>query len=215
GRTSAPAQFEQADDLLMECTFGLPMFRFPPEEEVAAAMVEFARGCLADGLIPVFLGYSLGKGQEIMSILAEAGIPMLLHGSIWHITEVYRRWGFEFGDVARYNLERRSEPRAWVIPPHARAQITDRLPKARICYASGWALIESRRDSQRAALMAPLSDHADYYDLLDIIGMVSPKRVWAVHGPYTDLFALDVARRFGIPAAALDNYLVDEEAIGD
>lgn len=212
GRTSAPARFEHADDLLMECTFGLPMFRFPPEEEVAASMVAFARQCLEDGLTPVFLGYSLGKGQEIMSILAEAGIPMLLHGSIWYITEVYKRWGYEFGDIVRYNLEHRAEPRAWVIPPHARAQMTDRMPKARICYVSGWALIESRRDSQRATLMAPLSDHADYYDLLDIINAVSPRRVWAVHGPYADLFALDVSRR-GIQAAALDSYVMDEEAM--
>lgn len=213
GRTSGTALFEPADDLLMECTFGQPIFRFPPEEEVAAQMVAFARGCLAEGLTPVFLGYSLGKGQEIMSILAEAGIPMLLHGSTWHITEVYKRWGFDFGDIVRYNLERRKEPRAWVIPPHARAQMTDKMAKARICYVSGWALIEERRESQRASLMAPLSDHADYGDLMDIIATVGPKRVWAVHGPYADLFARDVARRFGIESTALDTYVMDEESL--
>ncbi len=213
GRTSGIARFEHADDLLMECTFGLPMFRFPPEEEVARQMVEFARTCLAEKLTPVFLAYSLGKGQEIMSILAEAGIPMLLHGSTWHITEVYKRWGFDFGDISRYNLERRAEPRAWVIPPYARAQMTDKLKTARICYVSGWALVEARRESQRATLMAPLSDHADYDDLLEIIGNVAPKRVWAVHGPYTDLFSLDVARQFGIQAVALDNYMMDEELL--
>jgi Cft2 family RNA processing exonuclease len=213
GRTCEPARFEQADDLLTECTFGLPIFRFPPEAEVASRMVTWARGCLDEGLTPVFLGYSLGKGQEIMRILAEGDIPMLVHGSMWHITEVYRRWGFEFGDAVRYNMEHCKEPRAWVIPPHARAQMTDRMPKARICYVSGWALIESRRDAVRASLMAPISDHADYYDLIEVIKTVAPKRLWPVHGPHADLFALDMARRFGIQSVALDNMVEDETAL--
>jgi Cft2 family RNA processing exonuclease len=213
GRTCEPARFEPVDDLITECTFGLPIFRFPPEEDVAAEMVAFARRSLDEGLIPVFLGYSLGKGQEIMRILAEGDIPMLIHGSMWYITEIYRRWGFEFGDAARFTNERRREPRAWVIPPHTRAQITDKLAKARICYVSGWALIESRRESQRAALMAPISDHADYYDLMEVIAATSPKRVWPVHGPYADLFALDVARRFNVQSIALDNVVVDEESV--
>lgn len=213
GRTCEAARFEQADDLMAECTFGLPMFRFPPEHEIAAQMVAFARGCLDEGLIPVFLGYSLGKGQEIMSILAEGGIPMAIHGSMWYITETYRKWGYEFGDAVRFNMQSRSQPRAWVIPPHARAQMTDKVHKARICYVSGWALIETRREGNRATLMAPLSDHVDYYDLLDLIGAVAPKRLWAVHGPYADLFAQDMARRFGIQSVALDNVLVDEEEI--
>jgi Cft2 family RNA processing exonuclease len=214
GRTCEPARFEPVDDLVTECTFGLPIFRFPPEEEVAAEMVAFARRCLDDDLIPVFLGYSLGKGQEIMRILAEGEIPMLIHGSMWYMTEVYRRWGFEFGDAVRYGNDRRLEKRAWVIPPHTRAQMTDKIAKARVCYVSGWALIESRRESQRAALMAPISDHADYYDLMEVIETVAPKRVWPVHGPYADLFALDVARRVNVQSSALDNVGVDEEEIG-
>ncbi len=205
GRTCETARFETADDLLTECTFGLPIFRFPPEQEVARQMVEWARGCLNEGLTPVFLGYSLGKGQEIMSILAEAGIPMTVHSSMWHITEVYRRWGYEFGDVIRYSMANRKHRRAWVIPPHARAQMTDGVPKARICYVSGWALIESRRDSVRASLMAPISDHADYDELIDVIERVAPKRLWPVHGPYTEQFAADMARRFNIQTIAIEN----------
>ncbi len=211
GRTAEPARFDVADDLIMECTFGLPMFRFPDEEEVAARMVAFARECLERDEIPVFLGYSLGKGQEIMSILAEAGIPMLIHQSMLQITDVYRRHGYDFGDVERLSAIRYRQKRAWVIPPHMRPHVADPLPNARICYVSGWALIESRRESIGATLMAPLSDHADYYDLFDIVSAVTPRRVWTIHGPNTDLFALDVARRFDVQAHALANYLLDED----
>ena len=215
GRTTELARFEPADDLIIESTFGLPIFRFPSEPEVAASMVAFARDCFDQGLVPVFTGYSLGKGQEIMSILAEAGIPMLIHGAMWGITKIYEKHGIVFGDYDRFSAGRRSEQRAWVIPPHARPQMTARVPKARVCYVSGWALIESRRDMNRASLLAPISDHADYYDLLDVIREVAPSRVWTVHGPYADLFALDVARTFGIDACALDTYVIDEEMIGE
>jgi mRNA degradation ribonuclease J1/J2 len=91
--------------------------------------------------------------------------------------------------------------------------MTDRMPKARICYVSAWALIESRRDAVRASLMAPISDHADYYDLIEVIERVAPKRLWPVHGPYADLFALDMARRFGIQSVALDNVVEDEATL--
>ncbi|MEO5930006.1 MAG: MBL fold metallo-hydrolase [Candidatus Kapaibacterium sp.] len=212
GRTCEMAEFEPADDLLTECTFGMPIFRFPPEEEVAAKMVEWARTCIADGLIPVFLGYSLGKGQEIMSILAEAGIPMLVHSSMWHVTEVYKRWGYSFGQAVRYSIVSRGEKRAWVIPPHVRANMTDRVTRARICYVSGWALMESRRESYRASLMAPISDHADYYELIDVIERVAPKRLWPVHGPRADLFAAEMGERFNIQSIALD-MLVDDQSV--
>jgi hypothetical protein len=57
----------------------------------------------------------------------------------------------------------------------------------------------------RASHMAPLSDHVDYYDLHEMIAAMAPSRVWAVHGPYSELFALDVMRRHGIPASTLES----------
>jgi DNA ligase 1 len=206
GRTAEPARFEHAHDLIIESTFGQPFFRFPPDDEVAARMVEWARQCLADDAKPVFTGYALGKAQEIMSILSEAGIPMLVHSTIWSVNEVYRRYGYDFGDVVRFSADRRLEPRAWVLPPHLRGRILARSPEARVCYVSGWALLETRRDAVGAELMAPLSDHADYYDLLDAIRIIAPDRVWAVHGPSPGRFARDVQRTLGIEAMALEEW---------
>ena len=65
-------------------------------------------------------------------------------------------------------------------------------------------MLESRRRATGATLLAPLSDHADYYDLFDAIRAVEPARVWTVHGPYAELFARDVTRTLGIEAASLE-----------
>ena len=204
GRTAEPARFEHADDLIIETTFGLPIFRFPAEQEIAGAMIGFARRCLERAEIPIFTGYSLGKSQEIMSILASDGIPMLLHPSTWQVTKVYARHGYDFGDIARFSGRGRREARAWVMPPSTAAELMRSYGNARLCYVSGWALLESRRRAVGATELAPLSDHADYYELFEAIRMVEPARVWTVHGPYAELFARDVTRTLGIDALALE-----------
>lgn len=201
GRTAEPARFEHADDLMIETTFGLPIFRFPAEEQTAASMIAFAERCFEREEIPIFTGYSLGKSQEIMSILASARVPMLLHPSTWQVSRVYARFGYDFGDIARFSGRGRRERRAWVLPPGNGGEMLRTNAGARLCYVSGWAMLEARRRAIGASLMAPLSDHADYYELFEAIDAVRPARVWTVHGPYAELFARDVTRRLGIPAA--------------
>jgi DNA ligase-1 len=213
GRTAEPARFENVDDLVIETTFGLPIFRFPSDEEISTSMIEFAERCFVNDQIPLFTGYSLGKSQEIMSILASASIATAVHPSTWAVTKVYAQFGYDFGDVARFSGRSRRERRAWVMPPTSGGELMRSHPNVRLCYVSGWALLESRRRWIGASTMAPLSDHADYYDLFDVIDRVTPQRVWTVHGPYSQLFALDVMRRRGIQARSLDADVNDDESI--
>ena len=65
GRAAEVCAVPRADILIMETTFGLPKYRLPPAEGVIADMVRFCRETLAAGAVPVLLGYSLGKAQEI------------------------------------------------------------------------------------------------------------------------------------------------------
>ncbi len=74
--------FPQADILVMESTFGRPEYVFPPTEEIHRQVVDFTRSALDDGCVPIILGYSLGKAQEAQAILAQAGIPVVLHRSV-------------------------------------------------------------------------------------------------------------------------------------
>jgi DNA ligase-1 len=57
----------------METTYGRPEYVFPPTEEVIRGIVRFCREALENDETPVLLGYSLGKSQEMLSSLAEAG----------------------------------------------------------------------------------------------------------------------------------------------
>ena len=74
GKSAEPAEWKQADSLIMETTYGLPRYRFPRPSEVMDQIVAFCRETLEEGAVPVLLGYSLGKAQEILCSLTGAGL---------------------------------------------------------------------------------------------------------------------------------------------
>src|SRR4051794_3250266 len=85
GKSAEAAQSTHAETLIMETTFGLPRYKFPPTEQVVNAIVAFCRDALEDEHVPVLLGYSLGKAQEILCALDGAGLVPMLHGSIYEM----------------------------------------------------------------------------------------------------------------------------------
>jgi Cft2 family RNA processing exonuclease len=59
---------------------------------------------------------------------------------------------------------------------------------------SGWGLQESARFRYRTDTVLPLSDHADYPDLLEFVEAVNPRTTYLMHGSTTAL-AADLRRR--------------------
>src|SRR5437660_2709213 len=80
GKSAEPAEWRQADTLIMETTFGLPRYQFPPTEQVIAQIIAFCRDAIKDDAVPMLLGYSLGKAQEVLCALDGAGLTPMLHG---------------------------------------------------------------------------------------------------------------------------------------
>ena len=77
----------RADVLIMETTFGLPRYVFPPQEKIEADIVNFCRQALADKVTPVLYAYSLGKTQELLQIVGGAGLPVMLHANSLKMTK--------------------------------------------------------------------------------------------------------------------------------
>ena len=69
GLTAEAAEFLPADIFITETTFGLPMYVFPPEEEIQKQILGFVRSAIEEGEVPVLFGYSLGKAQEAIALL--------------------------------------------------------------------------------------------------------------------------------------------------
>lgn len=199
GFAAEPCATPQADTLIMETTFALPRYVFPPEEEVAAGLAAFCRESLAAGATPALLCYSLGKSQEVMRALAPAGLPLMLHPETLRLTRIYEQFGWNFPAYREFD-PRCAAGHVVICPPHARG-LLNRIPGVRTAAVTGWAMDPGAIHRYRCHAAFPLSDHADYPSLLRFVELVRPRRVFTLHG-FAREFAADLRRR-GIDALAL------------
>lgn len=204
GLSAERCELMTADTLIMECTFGLPHFRFPPLAETVERMRRFVREVVEGGEVPLLLGYSLGKAQEILRGLAGMGMPVMVHKSVLEMTRAVEGL---VGALPEYRLFDAGEMKGHVLvfPPSAgRSKMAKELEGCRTRRAmfSGWALDPRSRYRYRVDEVFPLSDHADYLELIETVEKVGPKRVYPVHC-YTQAFAADLRRR-GWDAWTLD-----------
>jgi len=201
GLSAETAIAPHAETLIMETTYGLPRYQFPPAEQTMAAVVKFCHEALEDGETPILLGYALGKAQEILSVLSGAGLPIMLHGAVWNITKVYEEFGVQFPPHEKFDAER-AEGHVIVCPPSVNgSRMLSKIKKRRVGVLTGWALDSGAVHRLQVDAAFPLSDHADYSDLLKLVEVVQPKRVLTLHG-FAQEFARDLRAR-GIEAWAL------------
>jgi putative mRNA 3-end processing factor len=200
--TARMAETPASDVLLTETTFGLPVFRFPPREEVEKRLVAACRTALDEGKTPVLLAYALGKSQEAAAILTSAGIPTVLHGAAWKLTPEYAAAGTSFALSRPYDLGPPGPGEALIVPPScARTPVVGKIKQRRVIYLSGWALRPASRADFDADVLLPMSDHADFEDLLAHVEQVSPEMVLTMHG-YASDFARILTNR-GVSAVSL------------
>jgi DNA ligase 1 len=201
GRSAEQAEWSHADTLVMETTFGVPRYRFPPTKEVIDQMVAFCGQTIEAGEVPVLLGYSLGKAQEILCSLEGAGLTPMLHGSVYQMTRIYEQSGQSFCKYARYNRNDVAG-KVLICPPSAnRSPMLEKIPRKRVALISGWAVDPDAVYRYQVDAAFPLSDHADYDDLLRYVELVQPRRVLTLHG-FAAAFASDLRAR-GLEAWAL------------
>lgn len=181
------------DRLIIESTFGLPIYRLLSREEARERIVRFARECLAEQSIPAFIGYALGRGQEIVSILCEAGIRTAVHGAIARFIPIYEEAGYRFPGWEAYDA-RETAGKALVIVPTHGSGLKARGRNIRIAYVSGWAALSNARARSGAEELIPYSDHSDFDELLDMVTHSGARHIDLVHG-YTEPFSRILMKR--------------------
>jgi DNA ligase-1 len=192
---------QPADVLVMETTYARSQYVFPPTAEVLKGITRFCREAIDNDEVPVLFGYSLGKSQELLCGLSDAGLPIMLHGSIYKLTKIYESFGQCFPGYERYEAGT-ARGKVLLCPPNAIGSAMIRnLGKARTAILTGWAVDPNCRYRYQCDAAFPLSDHADFPDLIEMVKRVAPKKVYTLHG-----FAADFAqtlRVLGYDAQAL------------
>jgi DNA ligase-1 len=201
GLSAEPCEPRPADVLIMETTFGRPRYVFPPTDAVLKSVIRFCREALDNDETPVLLGYSLGKSQEIMCGLAEAGLPLMLHHAVFRLAQIYEQFGHCFPKYERYDSGS-VHGKVLVCPPNAaNASMLRKLGQTRSAILTGWAVDPNCRYRYQCDAAFVLSDHADFPDLIELVKRVRPRKVYTLHG-----FAAEFAqtlRGLGFDAQAL------------
>ncbi len=180
--TAEPAEVVECDMLVLESTYGMPRYVFPPKGEVLAAVRRFVDDALADDATPVLLGYALGKAQEILKYLGEAGYRCRAHPSVHAVNQVYEANGVALPNVTALGPEGPEPGEVVVAPPHlARTSCIQRIPNRRTAVLTGWAT-DGRHGCRGADAAFPLSDHADFSALVRYAKATRARRVFTIHG---------------------------------
>jgi putative mRNA 3-end processing factor len=202
--TCEPFEVVQCDTLITESTFALPVYRWPDPGSVASDLNAWWRTNQNLGRTSVVFAYSLGKAQRVISRLDPTIGPILTHGSVQRLNEVYRASGIPLPETHyAISASREDIQRALLVaPPGARESgWLRRFVPYSLSFASGWMLVRGHRRRRAVDRGFVISDHADWDGLLEIVRETGAQRVLPTHG-YTDQFARFL-REQGYDATAL------------
>jgi putative mRNA 3-end processing factor len=183
--TCAGFEPQRCDLFVTEATFGLPVFRHPPDsheiEKLLHSVRLFPERCHLIGV------YALGKCQRVIALLRAAGYdePVYLHGALLGLTELYRKFGIELGPVRHATGVQSDELRGRIVlaPPGALGdRWTRRLPDPVAALASGWMRVKQRAKARGVELPLVISDHADWDELTATLDDVGAPEIWVTHG---------------------------------
>jgi putative mRNA 3-end processing factor len=203
GLTAPPAEIVDADVLIMESTYGNPRYVFPDRDKVVDQLITFVQKTLLSNQVPIILAYSLGKAQEAVKILGDFGFELYAEDNVYKFCQLYERCGVKFSNLHPLQVED-FKGKVLVFPPYFRKykSLFHSIYPKQVCFLSGWGMDNSSRYRVGADLVLPLSDHADYNDLISYVEQSNPRKVFTLHG--FPEFAEDLRRR-GFDARYLGN----------
>jgi len=180
--TCPPAAIHECDILFIDTTFGKKIFKFPEYSYLKQRLAEFVESCLQGGYLPVIFAYNLGKAQEVMKILGDAGFSTYVTKEAFANAEVHRRHDI---DIKNYYLIDGQYPEgaAAILPPSMKnLEIFNSRYPIRTCFVSGWAIYPHHIRFGRVDEYIPLSDHASYDDLIRYVEVAKPDKIYCLFG---------------------------------
>jgi putative mRNA 3-end processing factor len=211
-RTCAPFEPVRCHTFITESTFGLPIYRWDPEQEVLAEINRWWRANAEEGRCSVVFAYAFGKAQRILAGLDASIGPIVCHGAVEPLNKVYRAGGVALPDTLMVgDIDKARLKRALVLAPPSSANSPwmKRFGDYSDAFASGWMLLRGARRRRGVDRGFVLSDHADWPGLMGAIRATHAERVIVTHG------SVPVMVRWlcqnGLDAAGFDTEYGDEE----
>jgi putative mRNA 3-end processing factor len=184
--TCAPFEPVRCHTFVTESTFGLPIYRWPSQDEVFAQINAWWRASAGAGKTCLLFGYTLGKAQRLLAGLDPSIGPILTHGAVERMTSAYRESGVPL-PTTKYagTAERKADSKGAIVvaPPYSSASPwIRRFAPYSTAFASGWMLVRGARRRRSLDRGFAISDHVDWPNLQATIEATGAGEVWVTHG---------------------------------
>ena len=212
-RTCAPFEPVRCDTFITESTFGLPIYRWQPQQDIFDDINQWWRKNAEAGRCSVVFAYAFGKAQRILSGLDPSIGPIVCHGAAEPLNKVYRAGGVDLPPTVMVtDVDKQALKRAIVIAPPSAGGSSwmKRFGDYSDAFASGWMQLRGARRRRGVDRGFILSDHADWPGLMTAVRATEAERVIVTHG------SIGVMVRWlcqqGLDASGFDTEYGDDEA---
>ncbi len=176
---------------ITECTFGLPVYRWKPQQEIFDNINDWWRQNQAAGKVSLLSAYALGKAQRILTNLDTSIGKIYTHGAIENTNEVMRHQGITLPETIRVTREINKKDfignLVLATPSALGGPWMKKFKPASVGMASGWMALRGARRRRAADRGFVLSDHADWEGLNTAIRSTGAEEIFVTHG-YTGIF---------------------------
>lgn len=176
----------RCDLMVTESTFGLPVYRWRPDEELNSAINDWWRQSRDAGKCCVLYSYAVGKSQRLLAALDPSIGPIYTHGAVEKGNEAYRQSGVALPDTTYVgSIEGKHVWKGGMVVAVPSAHATPwmrRFGRVSTAMASGWMAVRGSRRRRNVDRGFVVSDHVDWPSLLSAINACDPETVWVTHG---------------------------------
>jgi putative mRNA 3-end processing factor len=208
-------QFEpvRCNTFITESTFGLPIYRWKPQEEIFSDIRDWIAKNRANNKTSVLIAYSLGKTQRLLSAISQSVDQIFAHGAVYNTQRALVQAGWQFPEVkpATADIPKDVLQQSVVLAPSgadASPWIRRFIPYA-VGVCSGWMQVRGNVRRRNVDAGFALSDHADWNGLLETVRATGAEKVFVTHG-FQSAFSRYL-NEIGIPSAEVKTEFGEEE----
>jgi len=181
-------QFEpiRCHTFITESTFGLPIYRWQPQEVLFASMRKWIAQNKEQGRTSLLLAYSLGKSQRVIKALADSVDHVFVHGAVYNTQQALQHAGWQFPEVEKVTNDIPKElfHQNLVVAPGSAADSPwiKKMQPVSTGICSGWMQVRGNARRRNTDAGFALSDHADWDGLLQTVKATGAEKVFVTHG---------------------------------
>lgn len=208
-------QFEpvRCHTFITESTFGLPIYRWKPQDEIYSGIQQWIQKNQQEGKTSVLIAYSLGKAQRLLPPIAAITDKIFVHGAVFNVHMSLVNAGIQLPFVRRVTNELSKDDLkgAVVIAPSSAegSPWLKRFLPYEIGICSGWMQVRGNVRRKNADAGFVLSDHADWEGLITSCKATGAECVYVTHG-FQAVFSRYLTEQ-GIEAREVHTEFVGEE----